>query len=46
MQQQNNTIKKDEDIEGYLVLSLAKTALWLSKCAEYYKNKKFNKLMI
>ena len=33
-------LKKDEDIEGYLVLSLAKTALWLSKCAEYYKNKK------
>lgn len=33
-------LKKDEDIEGNLVLSLAKTALWLSKCAEYYKNKK------
>lgn len=33
-------LKEEGNIEDSLILELAKTAVWLTKCAEYYKNKK------
>ena len=34
-----NNLRENGNIEDSLILELSKTAIWLTKCAEYYKNK-------
>ena len=34
-----NNLREDGNIEDSLILELSKTAIWLTKCAEHYKNK-------
>ena len=34
-----NNLRENGNTEDSLILELAKTAIWLTKCAEYYKNK-------
>lgn len=34
-----NNLRGNENIEDSLILELAKTAIWLTKCAEHYKSK-------
>ena len=34
-----NNLRENGNIENSLILELSKTAIWLTKCAEYYENK-------
>ena len=34
-----NNLRENGNIENSLILELSKTAIWLTKCAEHYKNK-------